>query len=169
MDGGTGKRDRQKYGIYMEATMLDRVAEANHKSSEELRKMKAEVDSESEKHHVLVKETKVPDSWKLSLVHSVVACSSKTRQGYRCAHAFAICRLWKLLWRAWRPLTRTRWKKTPCSKLWAGPLWRAQGQRLIAWSSSLMFLHHKPAPWLRLNWRKLWRSWSSLRITSSNR
>lgn len=59
MDGGTGKRDRQKYGIYMEATMLDRIAEANQNSSSALKTMNAEVMSEAEKHRILVKEMKV--------------------------------------------------------------------------------------------------------------
>lgn len=59
MDGGSGKRDRQKYEIYMEATMLDRIADCNYNSKAALNSMNAEVQSESEKHHVLVKEMKV--------------------------------------------------------------------------------------------------------------
>lgn len=59
MDGGSGKRDRHKYEIYMEATMLNRIADANYNSSAALSSMNAEVSSETEKHHVLVKEMKV--------------------------------------------------------------------------------------------------------------
>ena len=59
MDGGSGKRDRHKYEIYMEATMLDRIADLNYNSRTALSSMQAEVNSENEKHHILVKEMKV--------------------------------------------------------------------------------------------------------------
>ena len=59
MDGGSGRRDRQKYGIYMEATMLDRIADSKYRARAELNVMNAEVSSEAENHHILVKEMKV--------------------------------------------------------------------------------------------------------------
>lgn len=59
MDGGSGRRDRQKYEIYMEATMLDRIADSNYRSRAELNVMNAQVSSEAEKHHILAKEMKV--------------------------------------------------------------------------------------------------------------
>ena len=59
MDGGSGRRDRQKYEIYMEATMLDRIADSNYRSKAELNIMNAEVSSEAEKHHFLVKDMRV--------------------------------------------------------------------------------------------------------------
>ncbi len=58
MDGGSGRRDRQKYEIYMEATMLDRIAESNYRSKAELNVMNANVSSEAENHHAMVKEMK---------------------------------------------------------------------------------------------------------------
>ena len=59
MDGGAGKRDRQKYEIYMEATALARIDDANTRSSVQLAGMHAEVDSEKEKHDLLMKQQKV--------------------------------------------------------------------------------------------------------------
>ena len=59
MEGGTGKRDRQKYDIYMEATALARIEDANGKSSVELASMHAEVGSEKDKHDLLMKDQKV--------------------------------------------------------------------------------------------------------------
>lgn len=64
MDGGPGRRDRQKYEIYMEATMLDRIADSNYRAKAELNTMSAEVSSEVEKHHALVKEMKVRSAGK---------------------------------------------------------------------------------------------------------
>ena len=59
MDGGTGKRDRQKYEIYMEATSLARIKDANERSGHELSSMHAEVASEKDKHDELMKQQKV--------------------------------------------------------------------------------------------------------------
>ena len=59
MDGGSGKRDRAKYDIYMEATMLARIEDANAASSAQLCSMSAEVESQKEKHEVLVKQLRV--------------------------------------------------------------------------------------------------------------
>ena len=81
MDGGSGKRDRQKYEIYMEATMLDRIADANYRASSELNIMQAEVTSESEKHHALTKEMKAshPVIPQISLSHASIH-SGRTSQ-----------------------------------------------------------------------------------------
>lgn len=59
MDGGSGKRDRQKYEIYMEATALARIESANDRASIQLAGMHAEVESEREKHDLLMKDQKV--------------------------------------------------------------------------------------------------------------
>ena len=59
MDGGSGKRDRAKYDIYMEATMLARIEDANAAFSAQLCSMSAEVESQKEKHEQLVKHFSV--------------------------------------------------------------------------------------------------------------
>ena len=56
---GLGSGNRQKYEIYMEATALARIDDANTRSSVQLAGMHAEVDSEKEKHDLLMKQQKV--------------------------------------------------------------------------------------------------------------